>query len=252
MARSFPGTNQYSYSGTAGTLDGASAVTLAGWIYPTSLAAARSAFGNWQSVSGASAFVRLSNSTTLLFSINIAGVERSLSNANFTWTLNTWQHFAATWDGTTLRAYRNGTVGATTSSFSGTIQSGATQNWATGAREPLGSDRWNGAIAECAVWRDVALNADEVGALAKGFQPPLVRRSGLVLYWDMLTTVRDTITQTDGTFGGTGSVTAFDHPTSTIMPASPIYHPKGAVVTRLWWPFVRPSSIGELTGGIYA
>ena len=97
------------------------------------------------------------------------------------WSINTWQHFAATFESDTSRySYLDG------------VQS--TQN--TTSVAPIGVNHLNvgsrpdaalpfvGMLAEAAVW-NVALTLAEIVSLAKGFAPSLIRPTSLVAYWPL-------------------------------------------------------------------
>ena len=109
-----------------------------------------------------------------------------------TYGLQTWHHAAARFAGAASRiAYLDGVAGTenTTSRATG----GALDNLIVG-RGPGGthnpSQPFNGRIAEAAVW-DVALDADEIAALARGFKPSQIRPDKLLWYLPLVRTVQD-------------------------------------------------------------
>ena len=93
--------------------------------------------------------------------------------------LNTWNHVAATFDGTTLRLYVNGTqINSQAKTFNTT---GTT--WRIARRVvPGGTEYFNGRLDEVRVW-DRALSAAEVAQSAARLNPAGL--SGLVARWDM-------------------------------------------------------------------
>lgn len=109
-----------------------------------------------------------------------------------TYGLQTWHHAAARFAGAASRiAYLDGVPGTeqTTSRATG----GALDNLIVG-RGPGGthnpSQPFNGRIAEAAVW-DVALDTDEIAALARGFKPSQIRPDKLLWYLPLVRTVQD-------------------------------------------------------------
>lgn len=101
-------------------------------------------------------------------------------------TAGTWAHAGAVFASTTSRtAYLNGTA-ATTETTSRAVTG---INQVTIGVESHSSGTlalpWNGEIAEAAVW-DVALDAGEMAALAKGVSPLLVRPTSLIYYWPIV------------------------------------------------------------------
>jgi hypothetical protein len=256
MARTTGSGNYLSgYSGSAGLLGSATTASFACWIYPTATSSNIIA-SNWN-FSGATAssfFTRINSSTQFRVSISNGTAETAANFSGGTISTSVWSHWAWAWDGSVLTAYLNGSTYGSTVAFTGTMTvSPATDYW-LGSSAHNTAQAFAGRLAEVGIWKNITLSADEVKGLSRGYTPPLIRRNGLVFYADLLSNNRDQITQTDPSV--TGSVTASDHPTQTILPMSPIYHPKGAGGgggggNPLWWP-ARAGSIGELTGGIYA
>jgi hypothetical protein len=245
------GANYLDYgTGPSTANGGVGACTIALWIYPSGVTGTQSIFSNWNFTPPHSVLFRLSSTALQGFVYTASQVGGSF---NLTVAATTWQHIAMVYNGSTLTGYLDGTAGSTTYSPTGNTATSPVSTLVGSSPHATGTP-FGGRIAEVGQWSGVALSADEIKALSRGFTPPLVRRNGLVFYADLLRNNRDQITQTDPTV--TGSVTASEHPTRTILPMSPIYHPKGAGGgggggNPLWWP-ARAGSIGELTGGIYA
>ena len=128
----------------------------------------------------------------------------------------TWVHLAVTWDGTLTTAgsllYRNGTVESTyvvNAAGSGSITSDAAGDFAVGNRSSGTFDRGlDGRLAELAVW-NVALTADEIASLAKGFRPHRIRPQSLVFCIPLVRTNQEIRNATSGTTTGTAVA---DHP----------------------------------------
>lgn len=112
-----------------------------------------------------------------------AGTNVGVSTAAY--TANTWFHAAAVFASITSRtAYLNGAnAGSTTTSYVlGTPTTTSLGGFRTTSTTfgPM-----NGRMAEAAVY-DVALTADEILQLAKGYSPLLVRPDALVAYWPLV------------------------------------------------------------------
>lgn len=159
------------YTGYVDMVRSAPGLTACCWIYPTSFAASGAPLAQWESAVNISAFtLQLNNATQQRLRLNIGGANQELLASNHTFVLNAWQHFAMTWDGATLRSWRNGVVGATTAAISGTLAPGVTTEPCIGARVFGGSDLFAGWVAEAAVW-SVALQREDMERLALGFRP---------------------------------------------------------------------------------
>ena len=205
MARTFNGTNDSIEAASAPVT--AVPLTIAAWANPTS-AVGRSIVSIGVSA-GTSRFMLFMNTT----GIQAAAIEsgtNAASNGTTPLPINQWSHCAAVFESNTSRtAYFNGTA--------------ATPN--TTSSIPLGLNRLNigarygagvlgayfpGAIAEVGVW-NVALNADEIASLSKGFPCRLVRPSALVFYSRLIRNVMDIRNGVTLSELGTGT-TVSDHP----------------------------------------
>ena len=186
MARTFNGTNDSIEAASAPVT--AVPLTIACWFYPTSSAGmAVVSLG----VSGGSDRFQMScvPGSTPVGAASVQSGTASQSSFSGTAALNQWHHAAAVFASSTSRtAYFNG--------------SAATAN--TTASTPTGINRLNisgrylttlgaffqGAIAEVGIW-NVALTADEITSLSKGFPCRLVRPSALVFYSRLIRNVMD-------------------------------------------------------------
>jgi hypothetical protein len=142
-----------------------------------------------------------------------------------TFTIGVWHHCVGTYDGSSIRAYLNGALDATTGAS-------APNTTGTPVFRVFGGDvGYNaplGAACEAALW-NAALNADEIAALAKGFSPAFFRPQSLLAYAPL---VRELFESKGNTLTNTGT-TAGDHP-RIIYPSRTIILPTPAVtgVTR--------------------
>jgi hypothetical protein len=115
----FDGTTDFITAvGSGAVVRSSGSFTIEGWYYPTSSAAVFRAV--YSSGTGYATAGRLyQNNTTLTFYWSgSGGITGSIG-----WTLNTWQHFAVTWNGTTTKVYVNGqeSISSTSPTYSGTV-----------------------------------------------------------------------------------------------------------------------------------
>ena len=121
--------------------------------------------------------------------VTVGTATTNASSAGGGFSANTWTHGAAVFSaGNSRLAYRNGVAG-TTETTSLTMSGIDT----TGVGVRPGSTRANfhdGEIMEAAIW-NVALDAGEINALAKGYKPTQVRPSALVFYAPLIREIAD-------------------------------------------------------------
>ena len=123
-----------------------------------------------------------------------AGGSTASATAGTALGTGTWAHAAAVYVSTASRfAYKNGVVGTeNTTSLTPTTIDGVR----LGAQ--VGTNFMDGTLAEVGIW-NVALDAGEIAALAKGFSPQLIRPASLIHYYPL---IRGTVNQ-----GGSSNTT---------------------------------------------
>ena len=114
----FDGTGDYlTCSGSGAVVRASGSFTIEGWYYPTSASASYRAV--YSSGSGYATAGRLYQYGTQLEFYNSGSGSAAVGSIG--WTINTWNHFAVTWDGTTTKIYVNGQLSNTNSfAYSGT------------------------------------------------------------------------------------------------------------------------------------
>jgi chitodextrinase len=177
QALSLNGTNQYavttSYSPTL-NLTG-TAMTLAGWVKPTTQATSIIVAKPYASTHSAPYF-----DWGLIYNAGgngkpsaYLGCQGSHQYANTALTLNSWQHIAVTYDGANLRFYRNGVADGVIPATCAVTNTNS-QNMRVGANAN-GTETFPGALDEVKIYNR-ALSQTEVSALANPVtnQPPTV------------------------------------------------------------------------------
>lgn len=153
-ALDFDGTDDRVAAPNASTLISGSSFSMACWVYPTNPAA------GWPNFDGFIGFRNESNADFYLLQLSSTNVEARLRNStgaaysitSSTLVLNTWNHYALTYDGSRLRLYHNGVLtdstnasgsilNTTSTFFAGTIPFGATNFDLDGRLDDVGL--WN-------------------------------------------------------------------------------------------------------------
>lgn len=234
MARSNNAT-QANYLSNASPVTTNSALTLACWFNIANTTASHNLIditntagdNYWSLVAGGD----VSGDPVILYvNANNTGETSAQSSAGY--TANTWHHACGVVNSATSRTvYLNGgSSGNDTNNkavHSFTLNNTHLGGFRVGATtfSPL-----NGSIAEVAVW-SVALSAAEVGMLAKGFAPPLVRPDALVAYWPIFGRMASPEQDRWGNFHMTinGTMSQAAHVPRMFYPDSPLLGRKSAV-----------------------
>lgn len=147
------GSNQYASIPHNANLNCNNQLTLEAWIYPT---AYNSQFPTViaKNNSGSSYELDLRSDGKIEFEAFIGGAQRSFSGGDI--SLNKWTHIAATFDGSQMKIYQNGTLVAT-ANYSGTIGSNTTPV-TIGARSGGGA-LFAGKIDEVKIWNTALTQA---------------------------------------------------------------------------------------------
>jgi hypothetical protein len=136
-ALTFNGSNSWVTIPDSDKLDLTTGMTLGAWVYPTATPT------NWKSIimKEATGFyvygLYISASRHPAIYIVINGQEQGFEATSSTLSINTWSHLAATYDGTTLRLYVNGTqvgsqaISASIPASAGALRIGGNSIWGT-------------------------------------------------------------------------------------------------------------------------
>jgi hypothetical protein len=158
-AISFNGTDGRVFINASNSLNLAGAMTLEAWVYPTATQS------GWRTILRKEADAYFLNASHSRGSLRPAG-GGTLAGTKFfvgapsNMPANTWSHIALTYDGTTIRLYRNG-VEVASAARNGAIQATLSPLW-IGGNSPYG-DYFRGVIDEVRIYAR-ALTAAEVAA----------------------------------------------------------------------------------------
>ncbi len=180
-ALSFDGVNDGVICGTAPSLDiTGTQLTLEAWIYPTAFKT-NTFDGNIINKEGGNAGyqIRCGGAGVLQSALGIGTGYITVTSPNNTLTLNTWQHVAVTYDGTTARLYLNGTEVATAAGTAPITTSPNAMRIGDYAVTP-GARNFAGKIDEVRVW-SVARSAGDIAAFVN--QQLCGNEPGLAAYY---------------------------------------------------------------------
>ncbi len=164
----FNGTNTLVTINDAASLHLGSALTLEAWVNPSALGSWKNLIYKPQGSTGISYVLQGSSSSTQVPSLGMSVCSANLMAPN-PLPLNTWSHVAATYDGTTMTFYVNGTQ-VSSQAQTGTITS-TTDALTIGGNSFYG-ENWAGIIDEVRIYNR-ALSTSEIQT---DMQTPVVQR----------------------------------------------------------------------------
>ena len=188
---SFGQNNSFDFDGTddfvnvpsaTSLISGSSGFSMSCWVYPTNASSA------WPNFDGFIGFRNESNADFYLVQLNSTTVEARFRNSTGTafslsqngLTLNAWQHYVLTYDGSNLKIYQNGVLGASITA-SGTITNSTVDFLIGKIKYSSNNFNLNGKIDEVGFWNK-GLSALEISCMyQKGINP---MDSTLQLYYD--------------------------------------------------------------------
>ena len=141
-----------------------------------------------------------------------------------------WHHVVFAFDGTTMRAYIDGTVEATTASKATLDHIDVAGDWRLGTQSALGNYLYDTELAEWAKW-DVALNTEQITALANGVRPPEIGTRP-AWYLPLLAGLEEEIAAIAVTNYGT---TVAEHPPLIVPAAGPAQVPWHGPLWQAAW-----------------
>ncbi|MBL7964386.1 MAG: T9SS type A sorting domain-containing protein [Flavobacteriales bacterium] len=156
-------------------------ITLEAWIYPTAWRASsfEGSIINKEPGGNGGYMIRCGNNGQMSFNFGAASGWVELQTATGTFTLNNWQHVAATYDGANMRIYRNG-VQVASQAATALIGPAPGQQLTIGNWSQTNARGFIGKIDEARVW-NVARSAGDIGAFQ--MQQLCGTEPGLVAYY---------------------------------------------------------------------
>jgi hypothetical protein len=159
---SFSGGTDYVRVISSSSLNMTGAITMAAWISPTGFAGAyRRLIDKGYGTQYQITFGSDEPTTYVYCGIEITGTWRSASLTGSA-VMNTWQHFVCSYDGSNIRIYKNGSLGATSPNYAGSIDT-TNNNLGIGSN-PGGTENFKGSVDDLRVYNR-ALSAAEVLAI---------------------------------------------------------------------------------------
>jgi hypothetical protein len=156
---SFDGVNDSVTVADAPSLDLSGAMTVEGWVFPTSLAFNERPLVHKENADGHSVYDLYANSSLRRPSSDVLVSSRAQALGTAQLALNVWTHLAATYDGASLKLYVNGSLVATRAATGSIVQSAGPLR--IGSANAIGA--WfRGRIDEVRVYNR-ALSAQEIG-----------------------------------------------------------------------------------------
>jgi len=173
----FDGVDDYVRVPHSPSLDITNAITIAAWVYPTSLLSLAPRIVSKETGAGTNSYNLLILSSDRTFRFYTGGASRV---GGGTVTLHAWQHVAVTWDSVSQlpRLYVNGSLVATGAAYSGPIPS-TTYDVLIG-NNPTNERQFHGIIDDVRIYNR-ALSDDEIKAI---YERDALIRDGLVLLLD--------------------------------------------------------------------
>lgn len=187
MARAFDDASSQALT-TANAVVSGTPLTIAGFFYSDDLTVQQAMVAIADTAGTNNWFALLLDGTTAgdpLLAISRSAGSYAYATSTVGYSANTWQHAAAVFASPSSRSiYLDGANKVTnTATLADPFGLDYT---AVGRRTMSSSDSYlSGRLAEVGVW-NVALDDDEIAALAKGVSPKLIRPASLVAYWPLV------------------------------------------------------------------
>lgn len=173
----FDGAGDYADMGNGSSLNITSAITISAWIKP-GVIQEQYIVAKYPGDDVLSGYNLLIADNELYFRLGDGALRHQL-NLTGGLSAGSWYHIAATWDGSTMLLYKDGSQISGSTSFVGTMGTNS-NNVAVGSRAGS-SYYWNGSIDDVRIYNR-ALSSTEVSDLYNGIS---VNSTGLAGYWNL-------------------------------------------------------------------
>ena len=153
------GTQYFSDGDTSGIFNGATSLSISGWMNIDSGETTSIMIGSWKT--GATQFLirwRSPASNSFEFYLNTGSSTRHADTSGFAISYDTWYHVVGTWDGSNMGMYLNG-VAYPTAAATGALNSVSQDNWI--GKYGLTSFA-DGKMSNIACWKNTALTQSEI------------------------------------------------------------------------------------------
>ncbi|MCZ2337360.1 MAG: LamG domain-containing protein, partial [Chitinophagales bacterium] len=140
-------------------------ITISAWVRPTDVSGYGTILGKRDSASATTAYALRSNNTQLDFYWKNSGNWQVYTTSDANLVINTWYHIAATYDGTSVKIYKDGVL-LTGSCTTGTCNNAleiTNDNLGIGWSGEMGSEFWDGYLDSVKLYNRV-LSAAEIAA----------------------------------------------------------------------------------------
>ena len=152
------GTQYFSDGATSGIFNGATSLSISGWMNIDSGETTSIMIGSWKT--GGTQFLirwRVAASNSFEFYLNTGINTRHADTSGFTASYNTWYHVVGTWDGSNMGMYLNG-VAYPTAAAPGALNSVSQDNWIG----KYSGTYMDGNLSNIACWKNTALTQSEI------------------------------------------------------------------------------------------
>ena len=202
----FDGNDDVVDLGNPAAVNPTTAITLEAWVRTDAIGVRQAVINKPYSGGGEPYYqynLEIRATGELYFALSVGGVRKIVDTTGFAVTAGQWHHLAATYDGTTMRLYRDGVAYTTPTVHAGSLSNYAT-NLAIGAALSGAANPTDGTIDEVRIWN----GARSAGEIQANMDQALTgSESGLVGYWRFdtgsgLSAVDSTVNGNDGTLTG--------------------------------------------------
>jgi hypothetical protein len=207
MAYDFDSGSSQAYNAGSLSASPPTSYTMAAWMNTDTTAAGNRVIVMMGESGGYSAILRLqaSNLYTYLWDgTSDIGIFQALAVS-----AGTWYHVAVTWDGTTIRLWKNG---ADVANVGETTAGRAIDENGIGYQRHATAEYFDGKIAEV-MYSTSAWSTTQIQGLASGASPLVVNPTGISLYYPMVRELHDPVGGT--TLSAVGTPTVAVHPSVT-------------------------------------
>ena len=174
--------------------------TIAAWVYHPDVDSFDRLFDNRSSSTDSNAISIYLGSGSDVMNYSVCGTGLSQQSGAF---LNEWYFFTGTYDGSTMKLYINGSLDNSTGKSASV---NATQNARVGSNGWIEANKWEGNLANVAIWNR-ALHPDEINAIMwKSYEDlNAVDKNGLQAWYALDNITGTTVPDSTGNHNGTAN-----------------------------------------------